>query len=113
MRACRFCGKRARARPRQFMAKDPLLYREYLRRVERQSNKTSNRIYEEVLRVLGGRAVSYKEYELLGIMPGCGLEAAKKAYRQAMHKVHPDVGGSDDEAASINRAWRFVREREA
>lgn len=33
------------------------------------------------------------------------ISLLKKARRKAMRKVHPDLGGTDEDAAKINRAY--------
>lgn len=43
-------------------------------------------------------------YEILGLKPGSGADAVKKAHRALMKKVHPDAGGSAFLAARINQA---------
>lgn len=41
---------------------------------------------------------------VLGLAEGAGPEAIKAAHRRLIQRVHPDVGGSADLAARINRA---------
>ena len=58
------------------------------------------------------RKVVSGPYAELGVQPGCGLEAAQKAYRLAARKAHPDTGGSHEAAVRVNRAWAAVRAQE-
>ncbi len=36
---------------------------------------------------------------------------ARALYRQAAARLHPDVGGSDDKMATLNAAWRAIRDQ--
>jgi hypothetical protein len=43
-------------------------------------------------------------YQVLGLEPGAGADAVRKAYRRLMQHAHPDKGGSPYLAAKINAA---------
>ena len=58
------------------------------------------------------RRAFLKPYALLGLQPGCGIPAARKAYHKAAMDAHPDRGGSHDRAVEINKAWEAVRRSE-
>lgn len=38
-------------------------------------------------------------------------DGAKALYRQAAARLHPDVGGSADRMASLNDAWRAIKDK--
>jgi len=42
--------------------------------------------------------------EILGVSPDADAHAIKAAYRDKMKQAHPDVGGSDEEAARVKQA---------
>lgn len=39
-----------------------------------------------------------------------GKDIANKAYREAIKSLHPDKGGSTDDAAKLNRAWSTIKD---
>lgn len=47
-------------------------------------------------------------YELLGVRPDASPAEVKAGYRAAMRKFHPDVGGSDVQAALFQRAYEVL-----
>lgn len=47
----------------------------------------------------------------LGAEPDATLVQARRAYRRASMRLHPDHGGSTEAMAELNRAWEAVRER--
>ena len=54
-----------------------------------------------------------REYVLLCLVPGCGPDKARRAYRDAAKRAHPDTGGTNELMAAVNAAWEYVRRREA
>ena len=52
-------------------------------------------------------------YEILGLQPGQSREAIGVAYRAAMKKVHPDQGGSPEQAVRLNQARDVLLRRHA
>lgn len=63
-------------------------------------------------------------WEVLGLEPGAGVEAARKAWRQAVRETHPDrviARGLPEEAVklaekrliTLNRAWEAISEGRA
>ena len=47
--------------------------------------------------------------DILGYQ-GDDLNGAKKAYRKAIKNAHPDHGGDERQAASVNRAWSTAKQ---
>ena len=47
-------------------------------------------------------------YNVLGVDKKATQDDIKKAFRKLAHKYHPDKGGSNVEAAAINRALEAV-----
>jgi DnaJ-class molecular chaperone len=47
---------------------------------------------------------------VLGLTCPCTREEFKAAYRKAMLKCHPDVGGTNVEAARVNVAYEAIEE---
>lgn len=45
---------------------------------------------------------------LLGLKKGASPEAIKQAYREKMRQVHPDRGGSVEEASRLNQARDYL-----
>ncbi|KAJ8598169.1 hypothetical protein CTAYLR_007393 [Chrysophaeum taylorii] len=58
-------------------------------------------------------ALGRKTYALLGVSPGCGEAALRKAYREASLKFHPDKQGGKDEAGAAAAAAMFLKVKEA
>lgn len=50
----------------------------------------------------------YCLYELLGVGPDTTPEQLRIQYRRLMQKVHPDMGGSAEAAARLNRAFQLL-----
>lgn len=48
-------------------------------------------------------------YTILGVEPGASAEEVRAAYRRRSRAAHPDLGGSDEEMARVNRAYETVR----
>jgi DnaJ-class molecular chaperone len=46
---------------------------------------------------------------VLGLTCPCTREQIKAAYRKAMLKSHPDVGGTNAEARRVNAAYEAVK----
>jgi len=51
-----------------------------------------------------GSMTRSEAFAMLGLAEGAGNEEIQTAYRRLIQRVHPDVGGSADLAARINRA---------
>jgi hypothetical protein len=51
-------------------------------------------------------------YEVLDIRLGAPLEVAEAAYKAKMRNVHPDAGGSVEEAKRLNTAITHIREND-
>ena len=47
-------------------------------------------------------------YDILGLRPGYSPEDAKRAYRLALRKAHPDTGGSPEQFAAVQAAWVLI-----
>lgn len=47
--------------------------------------------------------------ELLGLAPGFTRKAFERAYKAAMKRAHPDVGGNTAQAQEINQARDLIR----
>jgi DnaJ-domain-containing protein 1 len=45
-------------------------------------------------------------YTVLGLSPKATEEEIKRAYRDKMKKIHPDIGGSDEAAAELTEAYK-------
>ena len=50
-------------------------------------------------------------YTVLGVQRGASQGDIKAAYRHRMMACHPDVGGSEDEAKLVNRAYEILMKR--
>jgi curved DNA-binding protein CbpA len=50
-------------------------------------------------------------YVVLQVDPGAETDVIKAAYRTLAAKHHPDVGGSGDRMAELNRAWSVLSDR--
>lgn len=49
-------------------------------------------------------------YAVLGVSRGVDAPTLGRAYRRRAKEAHPDAGGSNEEMARINAAWRAIRE---
>ncbi len=58
-----------------------------------------------------GVMTEQEAYQILGLQPGESGEAIATAYRTAMKKVHPDQGGTSEEAVRLNQARDFLLRR--
>ena len=48
-------------------------------------------------------------YDVLGIQPNQELYVAEAAYRAKMKRLHPDTGGTDEEAGKLTNAIDMIR----
>lgn len=62
---------------------------------EEKAQAAQNTAYEEAVR-------------LLGLRPGFTKEELTKAYRRAIRAVHPDKGGSTEDAQAVNAARKLI-----
>lgn len=51
-------------------------------------------------------------YQRAGIRPGMTRDEALQQYRAKAKDLHPDLGGTDEQMAALNAAWRRVQELE-
>ena len=74
----------------------PMLFRYWHSRESAQPNENPRPAHVNLERA--------EAYRVLGLPPGASREAIKSAHRRLMQRVHPDLGGSDELAARVNKA---------
>ena len=70
-------------------------------------------VIESAYLQLAAPEVALDPYEVLDIRPGAPLEVAEAAYKAKMRNVHPDRGGSIEEAKRLNTAIEQIRKEAA
>lgn len=66
------------------------------------------KIVERVVYREGNRMTREDAYAALGLTPGVGDDAVRRAWRTMMQRVHPDAGGSTWLAARVNEAKQML-----
>jgi hypothetical protein len=51
-----------------------------------------------------------ESFQFLGLGPKANLAEARRRYRELAKKLHPDSGGSSQQMAALNDAWKKVEE---
>lgn len=80
---------------------------ERLRLIEKAG--LSEHMKTALLQLTSGEVDGESAWAILGLAPGAPAADIESAYSRAAKKAHPDLGGSNEEMARVNRAYQQLR----